>query len=166
MKNLIFNFLAFCAFALLAQTLQAQTISDADQKGIEECYNVFTTAFEKLDPSGTGKWFTENAVQVIPPGKILHGRATIESSLAEFMGFLKTQPKPDRVEEKNVDSQSRYLANNLILATYTRESTFHFGSQTQIEKTATTVVLKKVDGKWLVDLMTLTPVVTRSEMGK
>ncbi len=149
-----------------AQNLQAQAISAADQKGIEECYNAFMAAFEKMDAAATSPWLTENAEQIVPTGEIIRGRANIVASMAGFMGFLKTLPKPDRTETKNVNSQSRYLAPDLILYTYTEESTQHFGDQSKTEKTSTTVLLRKVGGKWLAELITLTPVVAMPGAGK
>ena len=166
MKNIFFNLLACCAFALLAQNLQAQAISAADQKGIEECYNAFIAAFEKMDAAATGPWLTENAEQIVPTGEIIRGRANIVASMAGFMGFLKTQPKPDRTETKNVNSQSRYLAPDLILYTYTEESTQHFGDKSNTEKTSTSVLLRKVNSKWLAELIALTPVSAMPGAGK
>ena len=166
MKNIFFNLLACCAFALFAQNLQAQAISAADQKGIEECYNAFMAAFEKMDASSTGPWLTENAEQIVPTGEIIRGRANIVASMAGFMGFLKTQPKPDSTATKNVNAQTRYLAPDLILYSYTEESTQHFGNKSKTEKTSTTVLLRKVGSKWLADLITLTPVVAMPEAGK
>ncbi len=166
MKNFLFNLFAFCAFALLSQTLQAQTISAADQKGIEACYNGFMSAFEKMDVTGIEALLTENAEQITPEGNITRGRANVVANMKGYMEFLKSQPKPDKFETKNLGWQNRYLAPDVILATYTEENTLSFGSQTKVEKTTTAVVLKKSNGKWLADLITLTPVVTMPEMGK
>lgn len=166
MKNFMFNLLAFCAFAMLAQTLQAQTISAADQKGIEACYSGFMAAFEKMDVSGIEALLTENAEQITPDGSITRGRANVVANIKGYMEFLKSQPKPDKYETKNLGWQNRYLAPDVILATYTEENTLSFGNQTKVEKTTNAVVLKKSNGKWLADLIALTPVVTMPEMGK
>jgi len=158
MKNILFNLFACCAFLLFAQSLQAQSVSAADQKGIEECYNVFMTAFEKLDASGIAPWLTENSEQVLPTGEIIRGRANIVASMAGYMQFLKTQPKPDRTETKNLNTQSRYLAPDLILYTYTEESTQHFGDKSNTEKMTNAILLRKMSGKWLIELISLTPI--------
>lgn len=166
MKNLIFNLIAICSFALSVQTLQAQTISAEDQKGIEACYTGFKMALEKMDASATEALLTENAEQIIPNGNIIRGRANVVANIKGYMEFLKTLPKPDRYETKNLGTQNRYLAPGLILSTYTEENTLTFGDQTKVEKTAYAVVLKKSNDKWLADLLTITSVVPMPEMGK
>lgn len=166
MKNTILSFFSFCAFALLTQTIHAQGISAADQKGVDACYNGFMAAFEKLDATNLGALLTENAEHITPDGNITRGRANVVAMMAGFMEFLKSQPKPDKATIKNVSSQGRYLADNIVLWTYTEENTMQFGSETKVEKTTTAVVLKKVNGQWLADLIALTPVVQMPPMGK
>lgn len=153
--------LAFC----FAQNLQAQ-VSDADKKGIEECYNAFEAAFEKSDASTLGTWMTDNVEHISPLGEIVRGRANLVTYFTNLFAFLKTQPKPDKTESKNLNWQSRYLASDLILASYTTETTTHFGDKTQVEKMSFSVLLRKKDNKWLTELITLTPVTPMPEAGK
>ncbi|MBP6828617.1 MAG: nuclear transport factor 2 family protein [Saprospiraceae bacterium] len=155
------NFLKMAALLLcisFAPTLRAQTISDADQKGAEECYNAFMSAFDKLDASGLGSWFTENAEEINPMGEIVRGRANLVSSYTNLFAFFKTQPKPDRVEHNNTNSRSRYLAADLMSWTYTSENVSHFGDKTRSEKMSVSVLLRKTGSKWLLEQITLTPV--------
>ena len=166
MKNIHLTLLTCCTFAFFSQTLQAQTISDADQKGIMTCYNNFTAAIEKMDIAAIEALLTENAEQITPDGNITRGRTNVVANMKGYMEFLKGLPKPDKFETKLLGMQSRYLAPNVILSTYTEENTLSFGSQTKVEKTTTAVVLKKLNDKWLADLITLTPVVKMPEMGK
>lgn len=157
------NFLKMAALLLcisFAPTLHAQTISAADQKGTEECYNAFMSAFDKLDASGLGSWFTENAEHITPMGEIVRGRANLVASFTNLFAFLKTQPKPDRAEHNNTAGQSRYLATDLILWTYTSEDVSHYGDKTMSEKMSVCVLVRKTGGKWLVELLSLTPVAT------
>lgn len=166
MKNILLTLLTCCAFVFFSQTLQAQTISDADQKGVTACYNDFTAALGKMDIKAIEALLTENAEQITPDGNITRGRTNVVANMKGYMEFLKGLPKPDKVETKLLGMQSRYLAPNVILSTYTEETTLSFGSQTKVEKTTTAVVLKKLNDKWLADLITLTPVVKMPEMGK
>jgi len=166
MKKTLLNLIACCAFAFFSQTLQAQTISDADQKGIMACYNEFSAAFGKMDMAGIEALLTENADQITPDGSITRGRTSVVANMKGYMEFLKGLPKPDKFETKLLGMQSRYLAPGSILTTYTEEKSISFGSQTKVEKTTTAVVLKKMNDKWLVDLIALTPVVSNPEIGK
>ena len=166
MKKTLLNLLACCAFAFFFQTLQAQSISDADQKGIMACYNAFSAAFGKMDVAGIEAQLTENADQITPDGSITRGRTNVVANMKAYMEFLKGLPKPDKLDTKLIGMQSRYLAPGLILTTYVEERSVSFGSQTKVEKTSTAVVLKKMSDKWVVDLIALTPVVPGPEMGK
>ena len=140
-------------------SLRAQQISAADQKGIEECFNSSMAAIEKMDAAAFGSLLTENAVQIDPMGNIVRGRANLINHFSQWFAFLKSQPKPDRAEHKTSNWASQYLATDLILSTYTEEISNYFGDKAQTEKNAVCVFLRKQNGKWLVELITLTPVV-------
>lgn len=166
MKNILLTLITCCAFAFFSQTLQAQSISDADQKGIMTCYNDFSAAFGKMDIAGIEAQLTENVDQITPDGSITHGRTNVVANMKGYLEFLKGLPKPDKVDTKLIGMQSRYLAPGTILTTYTEEKSISFGGQTKVEKTTTAVVLKKMNNRWLLDLIALTPVVSGPEMGK
>ena len=165
----MFHFLKTAALLLtlcFAQNLQAQAVSDADQKGVEECYNTFMTAFDKLDASGLGPWFAENAEHISPMGEIIRGRANLVTFYTNLFTFFKSQPKPDRYERKNSNRTNRYLAADLILATYTSEETSQFGDKVQTDSMSVAVLLRKSGGKWIAELITLSPVVAMPGTGK
>jgi len=140
-----------------ALNLNAQ-ISAADQKGIEECYNAFMAAFDKLDATAIGPLFTENAEHISPMGEVIRGRANLVTFYTNLFAFFKSQPKPDKTETVNTAWQNRYLAADLILATYTSTDTHHFGDKVKEDKMTVAVLLRKTGGKWLAELVTLTPV--------
>lgn len=166
MKNFLFNLFALGVFTLSFQTLQAQPISEADQNGVTTCYNDFTMAFGKMDIAAIEALLTENAEQITPDGNITRGRTNVVANIKGHLEFLKSLPKPDKFETKLLDVRNRYLAPGVILSTYIQENTLSFGGQIKVEKTTTAVALKKLNDKWLVDLITLTSVVTMPEMGK
>ena len=147
-----------CCFT---QNLRAQSISTADQQGIEATYHAFMAAFEHLDAAAMGPLFTENAEVVSPMGEITRGRDNLVVMYTGLFNYFKSLPKPDRSEQQNTAWQSRYLAPDLILASYTEESTSYFGEKKKTEKMAQTVVLRKTGGKWLAELITLTPVISQ-----
>jgi uncharacterized protein (TIGR02246 family) len=145
-----------CCFAL---NLRAQTISTADQQGIETTYNAFMAAFEHLDAAAMGPLFTENAEVISPMGEITRGRDNLVVMYTGLFNYFKSLPKPNRSERQNTNWQSRYLAPDLIVATYTEASTSYFGEKKNTEKLTQTVLLRKTGGNWLAELITLTPVV-------
>lgn len=163
------NFLKTAALLLafsFAQNLHAQTISATDQKGVEECYNAFMSAFDKLDAASMGPWFTENAEHISPMGEVVRGRANLVNYYSKLFTFFKSQPKPDKMERKNTNWQSRYLSTDLILSTYVGEDISHFGDKTESNTMSVAVLLRKTGGKWQAELIALTPVVPMPAPGK
>ena len=165
----MFNFLKTATLLLtlcFAGNLRAQAVSDADQKGIQECYNAFMTAFEKMDASAISPWLTENAEQINPMGEIVRGHSNLVTHFGNLFNFFKTQPKADRFERKTSDWNARYLASDLILATYASEEITQYGDKTNTEKMSVAVLLRKKGDKWLAELITLTPVTPMPGAGK
>lgn len=148
-----------CFFAL---NLQAQSVSAADQQGVDACYKAVKTAFGQLDANAMGSLFMENAEVVSPMGEITRGRANIVTMYTGLFNYFKSQPKPDRYEQTNLFMQTRYLAKDLILATYTEQSDNYFGEKKDTGKMTFSIVLHKTGDKWLIELVTLTPVISPS----
>lgn len=148
-----------------AQNLQAQSsLSASDQKEIEATYAKWTEMFKTLDASEAGSLLTENAVEINPMGTVIRGRAALVESYKQLFEFFKTMPVPDSREEKMLDYRGRYLAPGLVELSYTEETTSRFGEKTVVEKMSQLVVLRKVDGKWLCELIALTPVTEMPDM--
>lgn len=162
------NFLKISAlFFLFSCSLNAQTpISAADQKGIEECYNAFMSAFDKTDASTLGPWFTENAEHISPMGDLVRGRTNLVTYYGNLFNFFKSQPKADKTERNNTNFQSRYLSTDLILSTYTSEDIRYFGDKKESSKMSASALLRKTGGKWLAELIVLTPVAPMPPQGK
>lgn len=154
MKNTLFTFMLF---ALSFGSACAQSLSAADQKAIDETLALGQSAFQKLDVSILTPLLNENVEQIIPDGTIVRGKANVLSGISAYMGYLQTQPKPDRVESKKTSQQYRYLMPDMVLVTSSEETTSFFGDKSTVEKLTTAMVLHKVNGKWLTELIALTP---------
>lgn len=155
MKNILITFILL---ALSLGSACAQSLSAADQKAIDETMTLGQTAFQKMDISILTPLFSENVEQIVPDGTIVRGKANVSAGIGAYMSYLKTQPKPDRVESKKTSEQYRYLMPDLVLATYSEETTTFFGDKSKAEKMTTAMILHKINGKWLVELIALTPV--------
>lgn len=151
------TFLTLSLLALSFGSAIAQTISAADKKGIDEFYAVVTSAFQKLDPKIMESIIAENAEQIIPSGEIIRGRTNIMAGLISYMTYMKSQPQPDRVETSLVNQQFRYLTTDLVMSTYTEVTIKHFGDKPITEKTATAIILRKTNGKWLTEFISIMP---------
>ena len=149
--------LTLSIFALSLGSAFAQTISAADKKAIDEMYANVAMAFQKSDPKIMEAMIAENAEQIIPIGEVIRGRANIMAGMAGYMGFLKSQPQPDRVEASHMNEQFRYLGTDLVLGTYIDVTVKHFGDKTETEKMTNSIILHKVNGKWLTELIAIIP---------
>ncbi len=155
MKNILISFILL---ALSFGSVGAQSLSAADQKAIDEVMALGQTAFQKMDISILTSLFSENVEQIVPDGTIVRGKANVAAGMGAYMSYLKTQPKPDRYESKKTSEQYRYLSPDLVLATSSEVNTTYFGDKTKVEKLTTAMVLRKTNGKWLTELIALTPV--------
>ena len=147
-----------CFFAL---NIQAQSVSTADQQGVEACYKTVQTALTQLDANAMGPLFMENAEVVSPMGEITRGRANLIAMYTGLFNYFRSLPKPDRHEQTNLFMQTRYLATDVILATYTEQTDNYFGEKKDTGKMTFSIVLRKTGGKWLIELVTLTPVISQ-----
>lgn len=154
------NYLKTVSFLLaLVSSLQVHAqLSAADQKGVEECYNGCMAAFEKSDATALCQWFAENAEHVSPMGEIVRGHDKLLPYYTHLFEWFKTMPQPDSSELKISNWQTRYLATDLVQATYTEENISHFGDKKQSNIFSYSLVLRKTKGKWLIELLTMTPV--------
>ncbi|MEI6410140.1 MAG: hypothetical protein WCR52_12195 [Bacteroidota bacterium] len=154
MKNILITFMLL---ALSFGSACAQSLSATDQKAIDEAMALGQTAFQKMDISILTPLMSENVEQIVPDGTIVRGKANVSAGIGGYMSYLKTQPKPDRFESKKSSEQYRYLMPDLVLYTFSEVNTSYFGDKTTVEKMSEAMILHKINGKWLVELIALTP---------
>jgi len=153
----------FVAATLLLTTtfsmsVNAQKISDADDKSIGKIYQGIMMAFGKFDAAAVAGFYTENGTHISPDGQIITGRAALKEYFEKLFAWFKTLPKPDKTDRKETGWNARYLSNDLILAEYTDEHANHFGNKVEKETFAMSVILKRTNGGWLCEQVTMTPV--------
>ncbi len=153
-----FKLAALLLLCCFTQTLRAQSVSTADQQGIEACYKAVQAAFEQLDANAMGSLFTENGESISPMGEITRGRANLVAMYTGLFNYFKSLPKPDRHEQTFLFQQMRYLTPDLILVTQTEQTDNYFGEKKDTEKMTFSILLRKTGGKWLIELVALTPV--------
>lgn len=153
----------FIAATLLLTTtfsmnVNAQKISEADDKSIGKLYGEMMMAFGKFDAAAFAGLYTENGTHISPDGQIVTGRAALKEHYEKLFAWFKTLPKPDKTDMKQTGWNPRYLGNDLILAEYTDEQTKHFGNKVEKEIFAFSVLLKRSNDSWLCEQVTMTPV--------
>ncbi len=152
-----------CSFAL---NLRAQSLSATDQQGIDATFKSISAAFEKMDAPALSPFFTENAVSVSPMGQITRGHDNLIAMYTGLFNYFKSLPVPDRYEEQRLDWQARYLTQEVVAISFVEMSTSYFGDKNKVEKMAYSLILRKKDSKWLVEQVSLTPVIDMQGSGK
>lgn len=180
MKNLLFtrrslgvggfNFLAFCAFALLAQTLQAQAggliwigsrstnaNANAVHAAITEAYDAFSTGNNEKGWAA----YTDEAAEIGPDGSITFGKKNLRDGWDAFMKVADEAPK---FKYENV--QVRMLTNDVALAVWDAEADIKVGGQQLGGKTKGMAVLRKIKGGWKLEFDSITPMMPMPDAGK
>jgi uncharacterized protein (TIGR02246 family) len=161
-KNEKMKKLFIAAMLLLTTTfsmnVNAQKISDADDKSIGKMYQEMMMAFGKFDAVAFAGFYTDNGTHISPDGQIVTGRAALKEFYEKLFAWFKTLPKPDKTDMKQSGWNPRYLNNDLIIGEYTEEHTNHFGNKVEKEMLAFSVLLKRTNNGWLCEQVTMTPV--------
>lgn len=151
MSNL-FNLAALLLLTVLCTPLFAQT---ADEKAIYAVLEEGSAAFEARDADRFAAIFTEKADFIPPVGHLIHGREAIRQGHIEL---FKNFPKPSgTATNEYVDRQIRMLTPDLALLTVQDKVTDKNGDQVFSQKTSISALLRRSEGKWLAELVTLTP---------
>lgn len=154
--------LFIAAMLLLATTfsmnVNAQKISEADSKSMNQFYGKMMMAFGSFDAAAFAGYYTENGTHISPDGQIVTGRAALKEFFEKLFTWFKSLPKPDKTDMKQSGWNSRYLTNDLVLMEYTDEHINHFGNKVEKEVFAVSVILKRTKDGWLCEQVTMTPV--------
>lgn len=151
--------------ALLMTTLvaSAQIKLSADAR---EVYNKANQAFNKQDVEALVNCFTENGVHVTPIGSIVSGREALKAMYKMVFGMQAQRPKADKTTVEVLDENTRTLSDNVIITTYKERTTLAFGSRTEIQENAFSVLLVKKGTNWLIENLTMTPAVEMPQAAK
>lgn len=153
MKNAIR--LLFLASVLFAQAASAQT---ADNQATFEAYlKKVYGAFETAGFDGLKKYYSPEATEINPEGRLSQGLAALEADWKEFEKMMDAKPKFTFKL-----TSWRLLTPEVALLTWDSEDEFYFQGQTMTSKNTSSAVLRKVKGNWLIEFDQLTPKMTYS----
>ncbi len=142
----------------LDATSSVKNTYDAD---IQAVYDNAKKALNTGNVAALVDLFAENATHVTPLGTIVKGKEALTQNYIALFKMFAQMPKPDSRTTEVLDMTGQYLNPDLFLTTYREKNTSVFGSKTQVEEMACSVLLAKKNGKWLIENLTLTP---KSEM--
>lgn len=161
MKNLIFNLIAICAFALSAQTLQAQSTSK-EEAALLQKWDAVWQAYESGNEAAMWAFYADNACEIYPDGSSICGIKAIKEGYEMFKSMMEGAPSWE-MTKPTVTFLGSDVA--LLMSDVTADIKLKGGQQIG-GKSKFAVVLHKVKGEWLIAFDSQTPVVPMPEAGK
>ena len=151
MKNILFNLLLCCAFALSTQIANAQTA--ADEAAVKSFWKEVWQAYETGDINKVLPYYTDQAQEIGPDGRMLTGKAQLRENWEGFMKMLDAKPAFTS-SEPNI----RFITPDVVLITSDTQADIKMGGQQVGGKTKDSVLLHKIKGRWYVEFDSMTPV--------
>jgi len=151
MKNILFNLLLCCVFALSTQIINAQTA--ADEATVKAFWKEVWQAYETGDINKVLPYYTDQAQEIGPDGRMLTGKTQLRENWEGFMKMLDAKPSFTS-SEPNI----RFITPDVVLITSDTQADIKMGGQQVGGKTKDTVLLHKIKGRWYVEFDSMTPV--------
>ncbi|MBC7775944.1 MAG: SgcJ/EcaC family oxidoreductase [Phycisphaerae bacterium] len=161
MKNFLFNLIAFCAFALSTQTLQAQSTSK-DEAAILKMWDAVWQAYESGDEAKMWSFYADNACEIYPDGSSLCGIKAIREGYEMFKTMMEGTPSWT-MTKPTVTFLGSEVA--LLMSDVTADIKLKGGQQIGGPSKFATI-LHKVKGQWLIAFDSQTPVIPMPDAGK
>lgn len=127
----------------------------ADLNAIKALGNEAYAAFGARDAARFAACYTEDVKFVDPFGNIIKGRAAFEQAHAELFKTMANLPE-GKVEIAGMDIH--FVNPDVAICQWTHKQTMTINGKAMTEETSLMNTCLRVDGKWLVAAMSLTPV--------
>jgi len=140
-------FFALCVFS----NVQAQTTSDA--ASVKTFWKEVWQAYQTGNTEKVMGVYTDNASSITPDGRIQVGKDAMKTDWENFMKMTDEAPKFS-YEEPTI----RLITPDVAVVTYATEADIKIGGQQVGGKMIGLSVLHKINGKWMVETDSMTPV--------
>jgi len=151
MKNILFDALLILAFGFVASVADAQTA--ADETAVKTFWKDTWTAFDSGDSEKMWAAYTENAAEIGPDGSLTSGKKALRENWDAFMKMADATPK-----FSYSNPSVRFVTADVAIITWDSEADIKIGGQQVGGKTKGMAVLHKINGKWMIEFDSLTPV--------
>ncbi len=149
MKTAVISFILLFTLSLFTQNASAQADNQATFEAyLKTVYTVFETGgFRAIKP-----YYTANATEIGPDGRLVSGLAALEASWKEFDQMMDAKPKFTYKL-----TSWRLVKPDIAIITWDSEDEFQIQGQKIVGKNTGCAVLRKEAGKWLIEHDQLTP---------
>lgn len=150
MKTLSFSLFALIAITFFGQKAQAQTDNQAT---FEAFLGKVYAAYQSGNDAAMWAYYTDNAAEITPDGRLSSGKAALKAGWDEFMKM--TDGKPSFTYKM---TSWRLISADVALVTWDSTADIKIQGQQVGGPTTNVAVLRKVKGNWLIEFDGMTPV--------
>jgi len=151
MKNILFDALLILAFGFVASIAGAQTA--ADETAVKTFWKDTWSAFDSGDTEKMWAAYADNAAEIGPDGSLTSGKKSLRENWDAFMKMVDAVPK-----FSYASPSVRFVTADVALITWDSEADIKIGGQQVGGKTKGMAVLHKINGRWMIEFDSLTPV--------
>jgi uncharacterized protein (TIGR02246 family) len=159
MKNILFSILALLFVSLFTSNANAQTA--ADETAVKTFWKQVWKAYEVGNVDEVMKIYADNATSITPDGRLQSGKAAMKEDWEAFTKMTDAPPK-FTYEEPSI----RVITADVAIVNYFTQADIKIGGQQVGGKMLGIAILHKVNGKWIVEADSMTPVMEMPETGK
>ena len=163
MKNIFFCTLTLLFVSLFAQNSAAQTASSkTDEAALLKMWDDVWQAYESGNDEKMWSFYADNACEVYPDGSMVCGKKAIRESYEAFKTMLEGKPSWTATKPT-----VRFIEPNVALLSSDVTADIKLKGGQQIGGNSKFVTLvHKINGQWLIEFDSQTPVVQMPEPGK
>ena len=152
---------ALALLLALACTTQIHAQTAADEAAVKAFWKAAWTNFESGNSDQMWASYTDNASEISPDGSLTNGKKALRENWDAFMKMADEKPA------FKYDGESvRFVTPDVALVTWDSEADIKIGGQQVGGKTKGMAVVHKINGQWLIEFDSLTPVMAMPEPGK
>lgn len=159
MKNIFFSTLTLLFVSLFTTSnANAQT---ADEASVQKMWTEVWQAYEKNDEAKMWSFYTDNACEIYPDGNAACGLKTIKEGYEQFKTMMEGIPTwtASKPTVRFIGSDVALLMSDVISDIKLK------GGQQISGKSKFAAIVHKVNGKWLIEFDSQTPVLQMPEAG-
>ena len=163
MKNILFSILTLFSMNLFLQTSAAQSAAPkTDEAAVLKMWDEVWQAYQTNNEEKMWSFYADNACEVYPDGSMICGKKAIREGYEAFKTMLDGIPSWTMTKPT-----VRFIEPNVVLLTSDVTSDIKLKGGQQIGGKSTFMTLvHKINGQWLIEFDSQTPVISMPEPGK
>ncbi len=149
MKTISKTIIAFFIAGFFSATAQSKN----DETAVENTFKAAYEAYNKGDSKAGIAFYSENASEVSPDGSIMSGKTALLKGWDAFMKMVDEKPS-FRYSNLSV----RFISSDVAILTWESNDEFKIQGQKVTGNMRCLGVMKKTNGKWLMEADSVTPI--------